>query len=235
MYLFGAKKGESMEIPIGIHYYDFVYQLPLTVPSSVEGKNGNIRYKIDANLDIPWAFDMHAFRPFTVLREQNVTNFPELLYPVEVEEIKTFHCCCYSARPLKIKIRIPKSCFELGERIPISVEMINKSSTDVRHTTISLQRIENMTSQRANINVTKTDKINVAKVRCRGVRRGDSTSFDEFFVIPMQLAILNDQFCNIFQVAYELQVIVKTGGISRSPRFTIPITICSVGTKDEQR
>lgn len=52
-YLFGSKDGENMEVQAGIHTYTFVCQLPMPIPFSVEGKHGHVRYKVDANLDIP--------------------------------------------------------------------------------------------------------------------------------------------------------------------------------------
>lgn len=53
-YLMGSKDCEATEIDTGVHSFNFKCPLPEEIPYSVEGENGNIRYKVDVNLDIPW-------------------------------------------------------------------------------------------------------------------------------------------------------------------------------------
>lgn len=231
-YLFGSKEGENMEVMAGIHTYNFVCQLPVPIPYSVEGKHGSVRYKVSANLDIPWAFDLEAEKPFVVVRYEDLNYFPELRLPVEVEEIKTFCCWCCKSDPLILKVRLPKTGFALGEKIPMKVELINKSSTDVTHTTFTLKRVEKFNSI-SPFEKTKIVKEEVAETRSGGVKGGETTSFEEFIEIPQVLMISNDKYCKVFQVTYELKFTAETDGMTASPDVYIPITIGSLGLQSE--
>ena len=97
-YLFGSKDGEPTEVLQGIQTYNFECLLPEPIPYSVEGKHGHVRYKVDVNLDIPWAFDIHEVQPFTVVRceDLNVWLSDYLWQPQSVEEKKVF--CCWFCR-----------------------------------------------------------------------------------------------------------------------------------------
>lgn len=231
-YLFGLKDGENMEVRTGIHTYNFVCQLPLPIPYSVEGQHGYVRYKVDLNLDIPWAFDLTAERPFTVVRYEDLNFFPELRLPCEFEEIKTFCCWCCKSDPLLLKVRLPRTGFGLGEKIPISVEMVNKSSTEVTHTTFTLKRVETFNSQSPS-EKTRVIKEEVAETRSRGAKGGETVMLEEFLEIPQVLMISNHRYCKVFQVTYELKFTAETEGVSVSPEVHIPITIGTVGLRDE--
>lgn len=231
-YLFGSKDGENMEVQAGIHTYNFVCQLPAPIPYSVEGPHGYVRYRVDLNLDIPWAFDLTAERAFTVVRYEDLSFFPELHLPTEFEEFKTFCCWCCKSDPLLLKVRLPKTGFGLGEKIPIFVEMINKSSTEVTHTTFTLKRVETFTSQSPSVK-TRVVKEEVAETRSRGAKGGETVNLEEFLEIPQVLMISNNRYCKVFQITYELKFTAETKGVSVSPDIHIPITIGTVGLRDD--
>lgn len=223
---------ESTEVATGIHTYNFMCQLPSPIPYSVEGKHGHIRYKVDVNLDIPWAFDLQAEKTFTVIRYEDLNFFPELQTPCEFEEIKTFCCLFCKSEPLILKVRLPKTGFSLGEKIPISVEMVNKSSTDVTHTTFTLKRVDKFNSQSPSVksNIVKEEMV---ETRREGAKGGENISFEELLQIPQVLMISNDRYCKVFQVTYELKFTAETDGMSVSPEIHIPITIGTVRSQNE--
>lgn len=66
----------EVEISSGEHTYPFNASLPTTAPSSFEGENGFIRYKVRATLDRPWKFDEHAEGSFGVVTPLDL-NFYE--------------------------------------------------------------------------------------------------------------------------------------------------------------
>lgn len=229
-YLFGSKDCEIMEVPEGIHTYNFVCQLPTPIPYSVEGKFGHVRYKVDANLDIPWAFDLQSERGFTVVRHEDLNIFPELRLPIEVEEIKVFCCLFCKSDPLIVKVRLPRTGFGLGEKIPVCVELINNSNKDVEKTTFSLKRVDRFHST-SPFDKTKETKEEVAESRGRGAKKGETVTFEELVEIPHTLMINNNKYCNVFQITYELKVTAETEGISVSPELYMPVTIGSVALR----
>lgn len=231
-YLFGSKDGENMEVVAGIHTYNFTCLLPVPIPYSLEGKHGHVRYKVDVNLDIPWAFDLTAEKPFTVVRHEDLNVYPELRMPIEFEEITAFCCWCCKSDPLIIKICIPKTGFALGEKIPLKVELVNKSSMDVTHTTFTLKRVEKFNS-RSPFEKTKVIKEEVVEKKSKGVKGGDTATFEEFVEIPQILSTSNDKLCKVFQVTYELKFKIEADGMSVSPDANIPITIGSVALQND--
>lgn len=230
-YLFGSKDGETMEVQTGIHTYNFVCQLPGPIPYSVEGEYGYVRYKVDANLDIPWAFDLHSEKVFTVVRYEDLNHFPELRLPCQYEEIKVFCCLFCKSDPLIVKVRLPKSGFGLGEKIPVNVELMNRSSTDVSHTTFTLKRVDHFNCQSPS-EKTKEIKEEVSEARGRGAKGGETVTFEEFIEIPQLLMISNNRYCKVFQITYELKLTAETEGLSVSPDIHIPITIGTVALSD---
>lgn len=222
-YLFGSKDGENIEVPTGIHTYNFVCQLPSAIPYSVEGQHGHVRYKVDANLDIPWAFDLHAELPFTVVRFDDLKLYPELGLPVEMEEIKVFCCCWCKSEPLILKVRLPKTGYALGEKIPVNVEIINKSSTDVLETSYAIKRVDRFNSLSPEKQRELKEK--VVLTTSRGAKAGETVSFEELVEIPLILMTSNSRYCKVFQISYELKFTAETDGMSMSPEIHIPITI----------
>lgn len=141
MSLFGNPNGEPIELPSGVHKYDFQFPLPALIPPSFEGTYGNIRYRIEAELNVPWAFDKEYKLQFTVVRRDELNSLPELKIPIQMEEVEKFCCWCCESDPLMMTVTVPFGGFVPGQDIPIKVSYVNNSDVDVEKTEISLIRI----------------------------------------------------------------------------------------------
>lgn len=216
-----------MKIERGLYTYNFSCLLMEKIPHSVEGQFGSVRYRVDANLDIPWAFDLTSQRAFTVIRREDLNMFPELTFPREVEEMQTFGCFCKSD-PLIIKVRLPRGGFALGEKIPVSVELYNNSATNVAYTEIALKKVEQFNSE-SPYKETKECMEDIEVKRGRGASSNTSVSFEDWFEVPRDLAISNYRYCSVFQISYILMVTAVTEGWNTSPEIHIPLTIGSIG------
>lgn len=139
-YLFGYQGASSVEIPAGIHRYSFECQLPPLLPASFEASHGHIRYNVKACLDIPWRFDKEFKLQFTVVRKDNLNDFPDLKFPCRNEQIRTF--CSFFCRALQLTVTVTIPCggFVPGQTIPITIEYINRSKVRVVRTKINLIR-----------------------------------------------------------------------------------------------
>lgn len=230
-YLFEAKKTENTEIQMGVHNYNFAYQLPLRIPYSIEGRFGHIRYKVLVNLEIPWALDWKAEKSFTVFGYQDLSLNSELRLPSEVEDMKNFCCLFCKSSPLIIKACLPKSGYALGERIAVTIELNNRSTTNVSHTTIALQRIDKFIANKPYEN-SREVKEKILQVRARGVNGGESVIFAEIMEIP-HILLISDEHCKIYKISYELEITAKTKGVSMSLTVNVPLTIGSVGIQTE--
>lgn len=125
----------------GIYRYDFEYLLPPNIPASFEASYGEIRYYIEAKLDIPWAFDKEFIEEITVVRFNDLNLFPDLRNPIEEEEIRHFCCLFCQSGPLIMTVSLPHSGFAAGQTIPILIEYVNKSTTNVEQTWICLEQV----------------------------------------------------------------------------------------------
>lgn len=231
--LFGSKEDEAKEVPMGVHSYNFECFLPEPIPYSVEGKHGYIRYKVEASLIIPWGFDLKLVKPFTVLRNDDLRHirYDDLRDPFTNEENVVFCCWVCKSDPLFIKVQLPKTGFGLGEKIPIFVEMVNRSSKNVTTTCFVLKKIEQFNS----VMPFKKNKIiesTIASKRSTGVRAGKAINFSEFLEIPENVATSNNRLCAVFQIKYELKFTAFNDAVSNPTDIVIPITIGTSGFPD---
>lgn len=231
-YLFGSKEGESIEVHPGVYAYNFECQLSSSIPQSAEGEHGHVRYRVDANLDIPWAPDLHDERVLTVIRYEDLNFFPELRMPCAFEEIKIFCCWFCKSEPLILRVGLLKTGFALGEKVPILVEMINRSSKDISHTTFTLNRVDTFNCQQP-FETKKVVKQEIVKSQSQGVKAGETVSFKEFLEIPPVCVISNNRYCKVFQITYEVKVTAETEGCSSSPKVLMPITVGMVELQND--
>lgn len=137
-YLFGSPDGESQKIEAGVHTYNFSCFLPHELPYSVEAAYGSIRYKVDANLDIPWGIDEKGVQEFTVCRYDDLNYYPDLKVPCQGEDMKTFCCMFCESDPLMFEVSIPYSGYTPGAAIDVAVKINNKTTTTVPRCQIEL-------------------------------------------------------------------------------------------------
>ena len=74
----GTGDNEQNNLPPGLHKFPFQIQLPLDLPPSFEGAYGFIRYTTKATIDVPWKFDHHTKRAFTVIPELDLKQEPDI-------------------------------------------------------------------------------------------------------------------------------------------------------------
>jgi hypothetical protein len=139
-YLFGSPRAAPVLMPSGTHRFNFACNLPLTLPESFKAHHGSISYYVKAELDVPWNFNGEFKLEFAVVRQNDFDDFPDLKLPTHSEEIKYFCCWCCESKPLSITVTLPCSGFVPGQKIPITIEYVNKSSLEVDKTTMSLIR-----------------------------------------------------------------------------------------------
>lgn len=140
-YLFGNDQAPAVEVPSGVHRYDFALQLPPMLPASLEAPKGHIRYEIEAVLDIPWSYDKEFKLQFTLVRNEDLSLDPQLRLPVDYEEIRTFCCFFCKSQPIILTVCLPRTGYTAGEYIPISINYVNKSDVDASRTKINLKQM----------------------------------------------------------------------------------------------
>jgi hypothetical protein len=226
--LFGHPGASATQIAAGIYKYNFVVDLPQLLPSTLAGSHGSIEYKVEAVLDIPWRFDKEVKMPFTVMRHDNLNEYPELRYPLKQEEVKTFCCLFCQSGPCVITVTIPCGGYAAGQTIPMKIEYANRSNNEIEKTYVRLMRTFSYTSSSPETK-TKTDTEKMTETRVEGARKGQTNIINCILGVPPTMINSNSKFCRVFQVSYYIEIEGSVGGCHSNPKFHFPITIGSVG------
>lgn len=113
---FMMKQPESdMYIEAGDYSYPFQILLPPNLPTSFEHQFGQIRYSISATIDIPWAFDKHTTRSFSVISNTDLNSIgPQIRQPYGLSGEKIFCCWCCASEPALANFEILKGGYVPG-------------------------------------------------------------------------------------------------------------------------
>lgn len=160
---------ENIRLPSGNHNYTFECNLPTTLPTSIEGGCGHIRYMSRVVIDIPFWPSKIFTQPFTVIKPIDLNTVPILRvnkfdFVLEIFSYFSsfFHsqkaityektvifgganwlCWLYSD-PLKMSIRIPVSGYCPGQFINVEINVNNPTGQSIRDIWVKLIRVRDI-------------------------------------------------------------------------------------------
>lgn len=207
-----SKAGEDhMDIPPGSHTYNFTCALPPVLPSSFEGPFGYVRYTIRIILDVPRGVVEETKLPFTVVNAFDLNLNPSYKEPIHIQMEKTFCCFCCASAPLSVDVRSPVSGFVPGQKIPVRVEVENKSNVQVHFIKIFLRRVVTYRAT-SPTKVTKKTKDAVLTLQEGPVPAGSTRSWNLTMRIPSAPPsdLVN---CNIIDLDYDFKVDCAVAGL----------------------
>ncbi|CRK98609.1 CLUMA_CG012196, isoform A [Clunio marinus] len=227
-YLFGSQSGTTpVQIPAGTTTYSFACILPQQIPSSVEGKYGNIRYSCKAVLDRPWKSDKEFRLSFTVIKAEDLNLVtPSLFLPAKSEIIRRFYCCCFKSKPFQMCVSIPFTGYVPGQKIEVTIHMNNQSNIDIEGTKVSLERGIQYISQAPRKKI-RFESLTVCEIFGTGMRACGLGEFKILLPLP-PLAPTNMDYCSVLTTSYQLKVLAKASGAHKNPHLNIPITIGTI-------
>lgn len=206
--------------------------LPHQLPTSFESKYGYIRYQIKVELERPWKFDLKFCFAFTVIKILNLNyESPGLRNKLKNETTKTFFLG-FSSKALFVSAEIPISGFVAGQTIPVSINIRNDSNVDVEETKVSLIKIIHYNSQTPK-RKTKERIESAAEVRNVGVKAKSKGNIEVHLSLPA-VPPTNIASCQVIQVSYVISVVAMVGGLHRSAKMSLPITIGTVPLNSHQ-
>lgn len=227
-YLFGYHGAEATQIAAGIYKYSFSVNLPQLLPATLAGVHGKIEYRVEAVLDIPWRFDKETKVPFTLMRHDDLNEYPELRIPLRQEEIKTFCCLFCQSGPCAITVTVPYGGYAAGQALPLRIEYVNRSNISIERTYLKLKRNFNFTSSTPETK-TRTDTTKIFEVYVEGAPKGQTNVIDCTVTIPHSIVNSNSRFCRVVQVSYFIELESVVSECHSNPKIKIPITIGTVG------
>lgn len=206
--------------------------MPQNIPSSFEHSIGKIRYTLKGNVSIPWSFDKHTIRSFTVITDVDLNKFsPSLNQPIEVTDSK--NVLLSVGGPIEAKFSVKKRLFLPGEGIICSATIDNKCSRDIIRTSVKLVQELLFTGSSREV-IVKLSKVNKCyrDVVCLNINKRISDKTNEVvldnqvIIIPPVCASLTD-LCKIIQVNYLLIFSFGVFG-SLDKDLVIPIKIGTI-------
>uniref|UniRef100_A0A914V716 Arrestin C-terminal-like domain-containing protein n=1 Tax=Plectus sambesii TaxID=2011161 RepID=A0A914V716_9BILA len=120
----------------GTHTFAFTQRLPDSLPGSIEGQFGQIRYMIKAALSFVQGGSsittLSARRAFTVLETNDLNTVPQSLRePVVRSSVKKFGRFSCTGGQVKFTASVGRQAFVAGENVPINGRLENRSNNRV--------------------------------------------------------------------------------------------------------
>jgi hypothetical protein len=140
IYLLGTLTSTAIEMESGAHRFNFEFQLPLAIPSSLDVSRGSIRYYVQAYLDVPWRLDKEYKIQFYVFRKDENNHSLENAAPMTVQEIIDTSTMFKASKPLFVTATVPYRVFTPGSTIPITIHLDNQGRFNVENVCIRVKR-----------------------------------------------------------------------------------------------
>lgn len=139
--LWNSQRSQDGNLAPGPHSLPFRFDIPRSVPSSFEGRDGNIRYTLMTKA-ITGLLSFNKSAEITVpIQEMVDVSIPSLLQPARDELRKTVCCLCCASQPIVLTIALPKTGFLLGESLQLHTSIENGSNRNVTITASIIQQI----------------------------------------------------------------------------------------------
>lgn len=209
----------------GDYSYPFQIVLPPNLPTSFEHTYGQVRYSINGTIDIPWAFDKHTTRSFSVINNVDLNLCsPALRQPYGVSGSKVFCCWCCASEPVTAKFNILKSGFVPGESILFNAEIDNRSNRELD--SIKVKLVQDLKFHATT--KSRTSQRNVAEVVYSNVIRPCSIeSWNKGTLVIPPVCPSSNGACKIIEISYSV-VFVFGASNSIDSNLAIPIYIGTI-------
>lgn len=110
--IFLAKQPNSdLYLESGDYSYPFNIVLPPNLPTSFEHQFGRVRYSIYGTIDIPWAFDKHTTRSFSIVSPLDLNLNPNLRQPYTTTASKVLCCGPCKSDPITANFSVLKGIY----------------------------------------------------------------------------------------------------------------------------
>ncbi|KAH8330227.1 hypothetical protein KR067_000286 [Drosophila pandora] len=231
-YLVGSEQSEYENksnrhtIQAGVHNYNFACQLPYQCPSSFEGRHGCIRYIAKVLLIRPWKFDQAYTQGFTVLKMLDL-NFdtPQLRLAAHSEGYRTFCCGPCKTDPLKLELHLPQAGYVPGQRIPVTVVVVNNTAvavSELRLCLVMLVRYYSITPEHSRV-----ERIIISRAKGDSVLKQSTRSLTIDLPIPSTPPTCVE-LSNLIQIAYQLEVEALIKSLREQQLMVMPVTIGTI-------
>ncbi|XP_037729658.1 arrestin domain-containing protein 17 [Drosophila subpulchrella] len=226
-YLLGSEQNNNRHtIQAGVHNYNFACQLPYQCPSSFEGRHGCIRYIVKVLLIRPWKYDQAYTKGFTVLKMLDL-NFdtPQLRLAAHSEGYRTFCCGPCKTDPLKLELNLPQAGYVPGQKIPVTVVVVNNTAmavSELRLSLVMLVRYYSVSPEHSRV-----ERIIISRAKGDSVLKQCTRSLTIDLPVPSTPPTCVE-LSNLIQIAYQLEVEALVKSLREQQLMVMPVTIGTI-------
>lgn len=221
------REEEGGTLPAGHHEFPFVFSIPESCPSSYETKGGSsrldawIRYTLTGRISTKGALkaDHTTEKRVTVTREQNLGQAHE--EPVRLGSQEYEGCLWCVSGPVDLTVEIPRSGFNVGDKIPLSVSLENGSSHSPRVEASLVKKVK-LKAQSHLLNKSPQKVVCECSDQCRA---GSTTTWDPQTLIVPDVHATMETPGGMIKISYEVSVCV---GLRFGKRVEVGIPVSIV-------
>ncbi|XP_055294937.1 arrestin domain-containing protein 1-like isoform X2 [Sitodiplosis mosellana] len=232
MYFIGSRgSAGKIRLKAGKYKFTFEFILPSNVPSSIEGKIGQIKYTVRVVLDMPLWMNKVFKEPFILMKALNLNDLPSLRQPLIGEKTKDVDCFgLFSPKTITITARAPVGGFLPRQTVNLEIHVHSQSSVAVSKFSAELIQLISYSVEYKSCGF-KT-KYNEEEEKTLFLMTIDGCSGNEEKIVHLDVAIPPTPPTEILmskaiKVTYLIRITALTLGLYKNLTLDLPITIGS--------
>ncbi|XP_017482090.1 PREDICTED: arrestin domain-containing protein 17 [Rhagoletis zephyria] len=226
-YVLGSCANSScMDWSAGDYSYTFHVILPENLPTSFDGKYGQIHYEIITTIDRPARYPKVFKLPFTVIQPLDLNVDTIYRVPLEILDRKRFWSFCCPTGPLTVKFSTPYCGYAPGQKIHFVLYINNESSIDITDCEVKLKQQVSYESHDPQHEY-RYDKHLIARKQFGNVLRWSRKVYRGYLSLPSIPPSSVKIACPI-SIMYLIKVIIKPTDFHWKMKLKIPLTIGSI-------
>ena len=229
------------QLPIGVHTFPFSFHLPENIPSSFHTVTGQIKYEIETRImrtGLSIFQNNHAIK--ALLNVENRTPRTDILRlyaePVTASKTKRLKFFFLKRGSITATVNLPRTGFSPGEVIPITVDICNESSRQIRIASVLKRRDVFTAFQRTvfgrSYEKKKIEDNIIIRTLSSPIMPGATVTFvDNNVIVPID-ADTTIRDCSCISAEYTLEVTIKIPwSLNKSVRIPLAIAYCAPVTE----
>ncbi|KPU72712.1 uncharacterized protein Dana_GF23083, isoform B [Drosophila ananassae] len=230
-YVLGSCASNSnIDWPAGEYSYTFHVILPDNLPTSFDGKYGQIHYEIITTIERSGRYPKVFKQPFTVIQPLDLNADAIYRVPLEILNRKRFWSFCCPTGPLTVKFSTPYCGYAPGQKIHFVLYVNNESSIDITECEVKLKQEVSYESHDPHHEY-RYDKHLIARKQFGNVLRWSRKVYRGYLDLPSLPPTSVKPTCPI-NVNYSIKIIVNPTEFHWKLKLKIPLTIGSIPIMD---
>ncbi|EDW96334.2 uncharacterized protein Dyak_GE25766 [Drosophila yakuba] len=226
----GPQESTNFDWPAGEYSYTFHVILPDNLPTSFDGKYGQIHYEIITTIERAARHPKVFKLPFTVIQPLDLNADAIYRVPLEILDRKRFWSFCCPTGPLTVKFSTPYCGYAPGQKIHFVLYINNESSIDITECEVKLKQEVSYESHDPQHEY-RYDKHLIARKQFGNVLRWSRKVYRGYLDLPSIPPTSVKPTCPI-SVNYSIKIIVNPTEFHWKLKLKIPLTIGSIPIMD---